>query len=101
MSLTMIATCWNQRSLLLESAGIGRPRGVRYSVSSTCSSPSRIRTTRSPEPEHSLEAFVVRSPDLHVRDLLETENLGVKGDRTLHMTDGHPDAVHGADPAGR
>ena len=24
---TMIATCWNQRSLLRESAGTGRPRG--------------------------------------------------------------------------
>ena len=53
MSLTMIATCWNQRSLLRESAGIGRPRGARYSASSSASSPSaaarpaaRARTRR-------------------------------------------------------
>ena len=46
MSLTMIAMCWNQRSLLRESTGIGRPRGVRYSVSSIVSSPRRILTTR-------------------------------------------------------
>ena len=31
MSLTMIATCWNQRSLLRESTGAGRPSGARNS----------------------------------------------------------------------
>jgi len=46
MSLTMMATCWNQRSLLRESAGIGRPRGARYSVSTIDSSPRRMVTTR-------------------------------------------------------
>ena len=50
MSLTMIAMCWNQRSLPRESAGTGRPRGARYSVSSIDSSPSRIRTTRMRRP---------------------------------------------------
>src|SRR2546425_1415548 len=34
MSLTTIATCWNQRSLLRASASAGRPRDARYSVSS-------------------------------------------------------------------
>ena len=50
ISDTMIAMCWNQRSLLLESAGIGRPFGVKYSVSSIDSSPSFMRTTRARTP---------------------------------------------------
>src|SRR5207249_192920 len=50
MSLTMIAMCWNERSLLRASGGIGRPRGARYSVSSIASSPSRRRTTRMRSP---------------------------------------------------
>ena len=38
MSLTMIATCWNQRSLLRESTGTGRPSGARNCISSSRSS---------------------------------------------------------------
>src|SRR2546428_639406 len=51
MSLTIIATRWNQRSLLRESTGMGLPLGVKYSVSSIDSSPSRILTTRIRRPK--------------------------------------------------
>jgi hypothetical protein len=51
MSLVMIAMCWNQASLLRESAGAARPRGARYSVSSMRSLPSRITTTRARNPK--------------------------------------------------
>src|SRR5207237_4762465 len=46
MSLTTMAICWNQRSLLRESTGMGRPCGARYSVRSINSSPNFMRTTR-------------------------------------------------------
>src|SRR2546422_6347960 len=51
MSLTTIATCWNQRSLLRASASAGRPRDARYSVSSRRSSPSRSVTIRARAPK--------------------------------------------------
>src|ERR1041384_8141282 len=46
MSETMMAMCWNQRSLLRESGGTGRPRGATHSVSSMHSEPSRIVALR-------------------------------------------------------
>src|SRR2546428_13267182 len=90
MSLTMIARCWNERSLLRASGGIGQPRGARYSVSSIASSPSRRRTTRM-QPEDALEALVVLACHLDVRHGLEPEDVGEEAYRAVHVRHGDPD----------
>ena len=51
MSLTMIAMCWNQRSLLRESTGMGMPLGARVFRQFDGLSPSLIFTTRMRRPK--------------------------------------------------
>jgi hypothetical protein len=86
MSETMIATCWNHRSLLRESGGMGRPRGARYSVSSICSAPSRMRTTRSAA-EQPEQPLVLAAGHFDVRDLLERQHVAKKAiDRSMFET---------------
>jgi len=96
MSLTMIATCWNQRSLLWASAGRGRLASV---------SPGELDRLVAelhphhphPEPENAFQVLVVGSRDLDVRDLLEREHRGIELGRAVHVGDRHPDRTHGAD----
>ena len=85
MSLTMMATCWNQRSLLRESAGAGRPRGARYSVSWSCSSPEPQPHDPHADAEHALQLLVGAARHLDVRHLLEVEHRGVEVDRPVHV----------------
>ena len=65
MSLTTMAMCWNQRSLLRESIGIGRPRGVRYCVSSGSHRPAASRRPH-PHPEHPVSLSQLGAGDLDV-----------------------------------
>src|SRR5437867_11394590 len=59
MSLTMIARCWNERSLLRASGGIGRPRGARNfrQLDRLLAQPQTDDAHA--EPEDALEALVV------------------------------------------
>ena len=83
----MIATCWNQRSLLRESAGIGRPRGARYWVSSIDSSPSRMRDDAHAQAEDALEMLVVFAATSTSETFSKVSTLAKKStDRSMSAT---------------
>ena len=73
MSLTMMATCWNQRSLLRESTGAGRPCGARIlgQLDEFVAQP-QARGAH-PQPENALQMLVVRSIHFVLGDLFETD----------------------------
>ena len=90
----MIAMCWNQRSLLRESGGTGRPFGRQESVNSINSSPSRNRARSHPQAEH---AFQVLVSDRHRTSDSETfsndSTFVVELDRTVEIGDGEADRI--------
>src|SRR2546425_1037343 len=97
MSLTMIAICWNQRSLLRESTGIGRPFGARYSVSSMDSSPSLILTIRMRSPKTPVTCSY-SSPATSTSDTFSNvKHAGVEVHRAIHVGDGDANRVYPID----
>jgi hypothetical protein len=97
MSLTMMAMCWNHRSWLRESTGIGQ-------LDLLLAEPHADHPHA--QAEDPLEPLPVVAPHLHVRHRLEAEHPSVEVHRPLRARHGQADRAHGVDeglrgPGGR
>src|SRR5437899_8033151 len=99
MSLTTIAMCWNQRSLLRASAGTGRALPAEVLDELDPLGAESHRDDANPCPGHAQQALDLRSRRLDVRHLLEEEHGRVEVDRAVHVFDRDGDAADG--PRGR
>ena len=92
MSLTTMATCWNQRSLLRESAGAGRParRQVLGELKLLVAQPQAHDPHA--DAEDAFQLLVGAPRHLVVRQLLEVQHRGVERDRPVHVA--HGEAHH-------
>src|SRR5947208_3092207 len=95
MSLTMMATCWNQRSLLCAPVGAGRPVGwsqaMSWSVAELQPYHAHARAG------HALEPAVAVPGHDGVRHLAELEHRRVERDRAIHVGHRQRDRAYGGD----
>ncbi len=93
MSLTMMRDVLEPASLPRASAGAGRPRGARNSVSSRYSSPSRSRAIRMRSAEHACRAARTVAIDLALSETFSNvQDFRVELDRAVQIRNGHADA---------
>src|SRR5881397_1147411 len=95
MSLTMMATCWNQRSLLCAPVGAGRPVGwsqaMSWSVAELQPYHAHARAG------HALEPAVAVPGHDGVRHPAELEHRRVERDRAIHVGHRQRDRAYGGD----